>query len=474
MKFIGRKKELEELNLLLKKSSASLVVIRGRRRIGKSRLIHEFTEHKKNLVFSGLPPVKGMTRQRQINAFAEHMSQNLKMPKVQTSEWSELFWHLGNQLKKKKIVVVFDEISWMGSSDPDFLGHLKNLWDLYFSRNPKLIFILCGSISSWIEENILSSTGFLGRVSVDMVLDELSLLECQEFWKGQKNKVSAYEKFKVLSVTGGVPKYLEEIIPEQSAEANIRRMCFHSAGLLYREYDQIFSDLFSKKSQTYSNIVNVLSHGALELDEICEALQIEKSGAMSTNLHDLILAGFVAEDTSWNIKNRKSSSLKRFRLRDNYLRFYLKYIEPNKDKIAKDLFESSLSNLPGWETIMGFQFENLVLNNFKEVCQLLKIDISDIIMAGPFFQRKTKRNKGCQIDLLIQTRHQTLYICEIKFYASEIKSQVIDEIREKIDRLSCPRGFSIRPVLIHVNGVSKSVKEDEFFSHIIDFSSFFK
>lgn len=473
MKFIGRKKELEELNLLRKKSSASLVVIRGRRRIGKSRLIHEFTEDKKSLIFSGLPPVKGMTRQRQINTFAIHMSQRLKMPKVQTSEWSELFWHLGNQLKNQKIVVVFDEISWMGSSDPDFLGHLKNLWDLHFSRNPKLIFILCGSISSWIEENILSSTGFLGRVSVDMVLDELPLSECQEFWKGQKNKVSAYEKFKVLSVTGGVPKYLEEIIPEKPAEANIRRMCFQSEGLLYREYDQIFSDLFSKKSQTYSNIINTLSHGALEIDQICQKLQIEKSGAISSNLHNLILAGFIAEDASWNIKNKKASSMKRFRLRDNYLRFYLRYIAPNKDKIAKNLFDSSLDNLPGWETIMGFQFENLVLNNFKEVCQLLKIDIRDIVMAGPFFQRKTKRKKGCQIDLLIQTRQQTLYLCEIKFYASEIKSQVIEEVKEKIERLSYPRGFSIRPVLIHVNGVSRGVKNDEMFSQIIDFSSFF-
>jgi hypothetical protein len=155
---------------------------------------------------------EGNDNQRQLNAFADKMAQNLKNAKIASLGWGDLFWHLGNQVKKQKLVIVFDEISWMGALDPDFLGHLKNLWDLHLSKNPNLIFIVCGSeFHSWIEETILSSTGFLGRVSIDIVLQELSLLECQEFWKSQKNRISAYEKFKILAVTGGVPKYLEEL-----------------------------------------------------------------------------------------------------------------------------------------------------------------------------------------------------------------------------------------------------------------------
>ena len=270
MKFIGRRKEIESLELLLKKMSASLVVIRGRRRVGKSRLIKEFVSDKKSWIFTGLPPVPGITNQRQLDAFSTQLSQNLNMPKIQASEWTEYFTFLGNQAKGQKIVIVLDEISWMGSEDPDFLGQLKTAWDLHFSDNPELILIICGSVSSWIEENILKSTGFVGRVSVDMVLEELSVGESNEFWGTQKTRVSAYEKFKILSVTGGIPKYLEEIIPSHSAEDNIQRLCFQSKGLLFREFDQIFSDLFSKKAQTYSNIVKTLSHIPLTLDEICE------------------------------------------------------------------------------------------------------------------------------------------------------------------------------------------------------------
>lgn len=474
MDFVGREKELEELNILLKKKSASLVVIRGRRRIGKSRLIQEFTKDKKSWIFSGLPPVSTITKQRQIDSFVFQMSENLNMPKLQTSNWSELFWHLANQSKNQRLVIVFDEISWIGSKDPDFLGFLKNAWDLYFSKNPNLIFILCGSVSSWIEKNILSSTGFLGRISEDILLEELSISESCEFWGAFKNQISAYEKFKILAVTGGVPKYLEEIIFQKTAEENIQRLCFQAKGFLFREYDQIFSDLFSKRSKIYDNIVTILAEKNLTIDEICKLLKIKKSGNISKYLHDLMLAGFISKDFSWDLKKTKISNLKRFRLKDNYLRFYIRYIKPNKEKILKKIFESkSLLNLLGFESIMGLQFENLVLNHLKEVFKILKIDIQDVIMAGPFFQRRTKRQKGCQIDLLIQTRYNNLYLCEIKFCNSQIKKQIIADVQTKIDKLLLPRGYSIRPILIHVNGVVDSVLESDFFSQIIDFSDFF-
>lgn len=118
----------------------------------------------------------------------------------------------------------------MGSKDPNFLGKLKNAWDLHFSNNPQLILVLCGSISSWIEENILSSTGYLGRVSLDLYLQELPLKDCTAFWGQNKNRISSYEKFKVLS--GGVPLYLEMIRPEITAEENIRDICFTRGGVI--------------------------------------------------------------------------------------------------------------------------------------------------------------------------------------------------------------------------------------------------
>ncbi len=474
MQFIGRENELESLELLHQKKSASLIVIRGRRRIGKSRLIKEFVSGKRCWLFSGLAPIPGVTNQQQLDDFSDQITKNLGVTKRQVSSWYEHFTFLAEQAKGQKIVIVFDEISWMGSEDPIFLGQLKNAWDLYFSDNPQLIFILCGSVSIWIEENILKSTGFVGRISIDLAVRELPLAKCGEFWGAQKTKISAYEKFKVLAVTGGIPKYLEEILPTQSAEDNIHKLCFQENGTLFRDFDQIFSDLFSKRTKTYRNIVQALSYGSLTLDELCKKLSLEKSGSISNCLSALAFAGFVQEHYTWSLSTKKESSLKKFRLKDNYLRFYLRYIEPNRDRIATNMFESkSFMHTPGWESIMGLQFENLVLNNLRNLCNILRIDLVELVNIGPFFQRTTKRQKGCQIDLMIQTKFNTLYVCEIKFSSSEIQSSVIKEIEKKIKNLSIPKRFSIRPILIHANGVSQKVSESELFNDIVDISQFF-
>lgn len=468
--FIGRERELRKLKELLQKKSASFVVIHGRRRIGKSRLIQEFGKNMKSLVFSGLPPTSKTTDQSQRDEFAKQMALNLKMPTIKSENWNDLFWHLAQQTNKGRLLLVFDEISWIGSKDPDFLGKLKNFWDLHLSKNQSLIFIVCGSISTWIEQNILTSTGFLGRISLDLVIHELPLSDCRLFWNHQERRISSYEIFKVLAVTGGIPKYLEEIIPRISAEENIRRLCFQPDGLLFREFDQIFSDLFSKKATTFSHIVHYLADAPLSLDELCKFLKWEKSGNISDYLKELILAGFISSDPTWNIRSKKISRLKKFRLSDNYLRFYIKYIYPNKEQIIKGLYNiKSLSSLPSWKTITGLQFENLVLNNYQKLFQLLEINPNDVIMFGPFFQRPTLKQKGCQIDLLIQTNY-SLYLSEIKSSSSEINSKILQELKEKLNTFSIPKGISIRPVLIHINGVSDHVKESGIFDYIIDFS----
>ena len=466
--FIGRKRELNLLSQLLEKRTSSMVVIKGRRRIGKTRLIKEFGKSFKTYSFTGLPPSDGISLLAQKEEFARQLQQQLQVPSPKADDWGTLFWHLGHHTQSGKLLIVLDEINWMGSKDPTFLGKLKTAWDDHFKNNPQLILILCGSISSWIEENILKSTGFFGRISMTLNLEELSLAECNLFWQNQKDLVSAYDKFKTLSVLGGIPKYLEEINPDLTAEENIRRLCFQTEGLLFREFDSIFSDLFSKKNTVYKAIVRRLAEGKAELEDIFESLGVQKNGVIGHYLDDLIQAGFVSRDFTWNIQNGKESKFSHYRLRDNYLRFYLKYIEPNKRKIARGGF-----TLPSaWETSLGLQFENLVLNNRNTLQNILKIDPQEIESDNPYFQRKTSKQDGCQIDYLIQTK-QDLYVCEIKFTAGPVKLSVLDELEQKIKRLHAPTHFSFRPVLIHVNGVHKKVIESQFFSRIIDFSDLF-
>jgi len=332
--------------------------------------------------------------------------------------------------------------------------------------------VVCGSASSWIEENLLSSTGFVGRISYTLTLEELPLPDCNRFWP---DSIAAYEKFKILSVTGGVPKYLEEIDPKRGAEENIKRLCFTRGGFLVEEFEQVFSDVFLRDSEFYKKILEILCAGAKEMPAIKRLLTGSQHGRVSEYLRELELAGFVTRDHTWTLKNGTDARLSRFRLKDNYLRFYLKYVKKNLGKIDRDGYAlKSLTSLPEWPGIMGLQFENLVLNNRRQLHRLLRLSPEEIVNENPFYQHKTARQPGCQIDYLIQTKFDTLYVCEIKFSRNEITSTIIPEIRAKIGALSRPRGMSCRPVLIHVNGVSEEVTDSDYFAHIVDMGGLLK
>lgn len=468
--FIGRKKELRLLEQL-PKTKANLVVIKGRRRIGKSRFVEEFAKGKKFIRFSGIPPEDGVTAQIQREVFAKQLSQELRLPYLISEDWSSLFEWLFQNIQNKSYVILFDEISWMGSKDPTFLGKLKNAWDIYLSKIDGLVIILCGSVSTWIEENIVKSTTFFGRISLYIRLDELSISESNLFLEQQGFKRSVAEKFKLLSAIGGVPWYLEQINGKLSADENLKNLFFTQNSALSREFDLIFHDLFGNRGEIYKKIIALLSLGPADINKICEKLDYTKSGALSKYLDNLIEASFISRDFTWSIKSGEISRLSQFRLSDNYLRFYMKYVIHNEQRILVGNFgDISMSALPEWNSVMGLQFENLVLKNRFKIQEHLGIKAQDIICDNPFFQRQTAVQKGCQIDYLIQTRFNTLFVCEIKFSGKEIKTDVIDAMKTKLANLIVPKGFACLPVLIHVGGVDDVVVDKGYFIEIIDFS----
>lgn len=468
--FVGRRQELDRLQETCDNRIADLVVITGRRRIGKTRLAEEFGQSfDRTLIFTGLPPTKGITAQKQRDHYAQQLVKQTGTPPPSASDWNNLFWHTAYHCREGSVLLVIDEISWFGAKDSTFLGKLKTSWDQDLKKNPKLVVLLTGSISSWIEKNILSSTGFVGRISLELTVGELPLHRCSEFWGPQHQRISAYEKFKFLCVTGGVPRYLEEIIPSKTAEENIKRLCFQSGALLVREFDRIFSDLFSKRSSIYKRIVNCLSLASCTRQQLCDQTGIPNSGRLTDYLYDLETAGFIAKDAAWQLKSGTPSRSPVYRVKDNYLRFYLRYIEPNLDRIQKGRYHPDPQQ---WAVIFGLQFENLVLNHRERLIDILGIDPHRIIADNPYRQFPSKRKRGCQIDYLIQTRDKCLYLCEIKFSSTPIGTSVIQEIEDKISALSMPRGFSVRPILIHMNGVTPALLAEEYFSNIVDFSQF--
>lgn len=475
--FIGREpelKKLKELRLSFKqKGLASLVVIKGRRRIGKSRFIEEYAKGQRFLTFSGIAPTDPMTDQDQRNTFAHQFSQQFHLPPLSFLDWSDAFSHLAHHLTDEPTVILLDEISWMGSKDPTFVSKLKLWWDSTIQNRSNLMLIFCGSVSIWIEENIINSTAFFGRISLTIDLPPLSLPECAKFLHTIGFKGSSYETYKLLAVTGGVPWYLEQVYAADMADSNIKRLCFSKNGILTTEFDRIFHDLFHNRGSVYKSIINYLAQGMKTLDDIRKEVGYSSSGVFTEIMNDLITAGFVTRHYQWSLETGRQSRYSLYRLSDPYIRFYIKYIEPNIQKINQNSFQDLIINqLPGWEAMMGFQVENLLLQNRPLLLKALDISPANIVGDNPYFQNPTTRQKGCQIDYLVQTYAKNLFVCEFKFKRRELGPEIIEEVKERIDRFSKPRGCGIAPVLFHLSGVSDHVYENPYFYRVVDIADF--
>ncbi len=468
--FYGRKKELSQLEGLLKKEASSLVTVTGRRRIGKSTLIEYFGEkHGKFVSIQGLGPDISTKIADQLRNFSQSVSQQLETRQKVYENWTEAFIDLAEKTKKGRYIILLDEISWMAKGDPLFPVYLKNAWDQYFKKNPKLILILCGSVSAWIEKNILQTSTFLGRVSLSLNVEELALHEINRFWERKKFKLNTFEKMMILSITGGVPKYLEELSTQSLGDIDLAKICFDPSGLLFREFESIFTDIFSRKSKTLSRMIRTCAFQKLTPTELAQKMKMDFNSEFSEYIHILEISGFLARDYSYKFDG-KASKLSHLRVRDNYLRFYLKYIEPLKEKVRTSQKQIKyLSDLPQFESMMGYQFENLILAQRNRIIEKLELKEAHIQSASPYVQRVTSKvAQACQIDLLIQTSLGIFFLCEIKCQ-KKIDRSVIDQVEKKIRALKRPRHTSVRPVLIYVGQLYEPHQEElyQYFHQII-------
>ena len=475
--FVGRDEELEALDRLWKKKRPSLVTCRGRRRIGKSRLVEEFARRSRArfVKLEGKAPEAGMTNGAQLREFARQFPLQGLGPEPRLGNWLEALTLVGTLLKAQgggRTVLLLDEISWMGGRDPGFAGSLKIAWDNALSRCPGLVVVLCGSVSSWLSENILNGTGFVGRSSLDLLLGELPPGQCAAFWGRAASRLAPREILDTLAVTGGVPRYLEEIDPGVPVEENVRRLCFEPGGPLRREFPQLFRDLFGRRAADKETVLRALADGPKNLSEIAAALGRDRSGHLSDILWELGEAGFAAGESGCNPATGAPSRQVRWRLRDNYARFYLRCIEPNAARIAAGAFRiASLDAIPAWQSVLGLQFENLVLNNVPLLLRRLGLSGTLLSSAAPFVRRADRSGRGVQIDLLLQSR-RAFWVVEIK-RRGEIGKEVEDEVSEKLERIPHPPGVSLRPVLVYDGHLHPSVAADGFFDAIVPASDLF-
>lgn len=467
MLFIGREFELNELEQYYKSKTSKLLVIYGRRRVGKSTLIEKFMSTKPHLRFEGLENVRTIGQHDQ---FIRDLSTQLNDPMISYSKvnsWLPLFDYLTRVFadKKQKYVLFLDEFQWLAAGQVKLVSILKKYWDIHWSKQNVLV-ILCGSVSSYMVKKVIQSKALYGRINWELCLQPLSPMESFRLLDGKRNKI---EIFFYSLILGGIPKYLLEINSNKSLDLNINKLFFTQNGLFVNEYNRIFYSQF-KEHSNYETIIRLLKDKPLSLEQIAKSLKTVSGGGIKSYLDNLESALFITSYVPYDKSH--TSKLKKYKLTDEYLRFYLKFVEPNLKLIAQNrqnnLFQSLVKSK--WQSWLGFAFENFCLKNAYYLAELMGFS-SYVVQWGPFFQRGSE---NFQIDLIFLRNDNVITLCEIKFHDKPITVAVVHEVERKCQLLDIPKDYTLEKALISLHGPDEHLQELNYFHHYLQFDDFFK
>lgn len=473
---IGRIEEKKILEQTLKSNEAQLLAVYGRRRVGKTYLIRE--SFRKHIIFE-FSGVHNATLKDQLSNFRNTLAElmRLPIPPAIPSGWTEAFQMLKNYaeplLKANKGIIFLDEFPWLSSAKSGFLPAFEFFWNSWGTKQNNLIFVICGSAASWMIQKVVNNKGGLhNRITKKIRLLPFSLAETAEYLKYNRVHLDHYQIVQLYMALGGIPQYLKEILPGQSAAQNIDRICFTKDGALQNEFNNLYQSLFAEADKHIA-IVRALAAkpAGLTRKEIIKTCGLSTGGTASLLLEELTESGFISAYLPFEKNSRDSI----YKLSDEYSRFYLKFIDSNRASGAGTWIK--LSAAPAWRSWSGTAFESVCLKHTKEIKAALGI-------AGVYTEESVWRyvpgndQPGAQIDLLFDRQDFCISICEMKFSNSTFtidKAYAIElQRKQEVFRNKTKTSKTIFMVMISTFGTTENSYKTSLIQNDIKVEALFK
>lgn len=471
-KFVGRDYELKELERIKNLDEAALIVVHGRRRIGKTALIEKSFQNRSLIKIEGLEGYsEPEQRQIALEQLARYTGNGLDA-KIQAQSWRDVFELILPYVQSGIWTLYFEELQWLADYKDHFASDLKYYWDNFFAANPNLLIVLCGSSPSFMRQQIVKSKALYNRAMYEIGLHGFSLTETKEFLGPKTSPQFALESHLLL---GGVPEYLKRIRGSSSVYLGICENSFRPRSFFSEEWDKIFVSSLGNKSG-FRGIVNFLGRVRYaSRQEIIDNTEVSDGGGASDYLEELVACGFIDAYAPYYISS-DNAKLKRYCISDNYMRFFLKHIEAKLSAIRAGEFKdpenfSQILPISKFQQTLGLAFEFFCRKRHSLIAKLLGFGAINY-HAGSYFRRNSQNNY--QIDLIFKRADKVLSVCEVKYQSNPVSLQQSREFERKLEFLEIPKGHHIRRVLIAPGGVSEGVRSGPHFDDVIDdINSFF-
>lgn len=485
-KIIGRLREQKVLEEAFRSDKAEFIAIYGRRRIGKTYLIHNYFAGRKCIYFQTVG-TQNDSMAIQLQNFSNDLSKTFynDEPIQAAKTWMEAFTRLAKALEaadkklNNKIVVFFDELPWMATPRSRFLEALEYHWNRFWSNMPNVKLIICGSSASWIIKKIINNKGGLhNRVTRKMILKPFVLHETKKYLEHIGCRYNIEQTLKIYMTMGGVPFYLDSLKKRLSAMQNINDLCFHEEGVLFSEFRSLFGSLFND-ADAYIEIIRVISktrYGISRSDLEAKCKLSAKGGTFSDKLKGLEDAGFILSFLPFQ-HNRRGIF---YKIIDEYSMFYMRWIEPELNTLLKiepnNNFWDNKYKTVAWYDWAGAAFESVCYKHLDIIRKVLHIPNDS--SASPWkYTSKNEQEDRAQIDLVFDRNDKVCTICEIKYTETSfsITKEYAKKLLKKEEAFIKKTGTKkqIFLALISANGLKDNMNSDGLINGLVTAEDFF-
>jgi len=427
IKFVDRDEELKALRDRLRSDRFELVVIYGRRRIGKTRLVLEAIRDFEYVYYLA---VEGDN----LRHFKRVASRVVPELRYSMEDWEPYFNFLINR------IVVIDEFPNLIKENPRIISVFQRVVDTLL-KNTRTKLILLGSSVSLMSSRVLSYRSPLyGRRTASIRLGPLKFHYLKEFFP----RTNWEELVEIYGLTGGVPYYIEKVRPPfwEWLERELRK----PDTFLKDEVDFLMKYEFSDVS-TYKKILEAIALGKNTPKEIREYLRMRHSD-ITPYLRNLIETGFVVREVP--VTEGPRSRKGRYYIADNFTSFWFRYIYPNLSAIEEGVFDVSE---------VREDYPNYLGRIFEVVGRQLLIELSK---RGelPFRLTKIGRwwHKNLEVDIAaLNRRKRKALLVEVKW--SRLTKRDISHIKAKLEHVSASMGLRDYEIYYGVICKEAEVKE---------------
>lgn len=347
--FIGRNTELKTLDKLYRSNKFEFAVIYGRRRVGKTALINEFSKDKDTIFFTGVET----NAKQNLENFSRCIMEYQAGFAVDSSfaSFQAALEYVFQLAQKKRLVLVIDEYPYVARASKSFASTLQMLIDKN-KDSSKLFLILCGSSMSYMEDNVLAYKAPLyGRRTAQLKIQPFDFFESCRYFEN----FSGEDKALAYGIMGGTPQYLMQLDDRLSIEDNIKNTHLNPASSIFEEPNNLLKQEV-REPAIYNAVITAIATGASKISEISGKID-EDTSVCATYIKNLISLGIVKKEMPYGEKSGRKTI---YSIEDNMFRFWYRFVPENTSLISRGAADLAYSRIaPELSAYMGGVFEEI-------------------------------------------------------------------------------------------------------------------